>query len=201
VTTTFPANGKFSEKQRKVYSAVLTANTAVMTSLKPGVKWPDMHLLAERHILTALRDDCGILHGDIDAMLAARLCAVFMPHGLGHFLGMDVHDVGGYLPGHPPRSTEPGLRSLRTARVMEPRMFITIEPGCYFIDTLLDEALANPAHAQYINADKLAEYRGFGGVRIEDDVLVTDTGCENFSADLPRTVAEIEAFMANRDKK
>jgi len=122
-----------------------------------------------------------------------------MPHGLGHFLGMDVHDVGGYLPGHPARSTEPGLRSLRTSRVMEPRMFITIEPGCYFIDTLLDEALANPSHAQFINADKLAEYRGFGGVRIEDDVLVTENGCENFSADLPRTVAEIEEFMSKNN--
>jgi Xaa-Pro dipeptidase len=108
-----------------------------------------MHRLAETIILRALRDDCKILTGDIDDMMAARLGAVFMPHGLGHFLGLDVHDCGGYnvveyhtllfsficiLQGCPARSTEPGLRSLRTARVMHPRMFITVEPGCYFID-------------------------------------------------------------------
>jgi len=199
VTTTFPANGKFSQRQKLVYNAVLNANQSVMAALKPGVAWPDMHRLAEKTILRALRDDCKILTGDIDEMMAARLGAVFMPHGLGHFLGLDVHDCGGYNVGHPARSTEPGLRSLRTARVMQPRMFITVEPGCYFIDPLLDDALANPNHSKFINANELKNYRGMGGVRIEDDVLITENGCENYTK-VPRTVEAIEAYMKENNE-
>ena len=92
-----------------------------------------------------------------------------MPHGLGHLIGLDTHDVGGYLSDTPPRSQRPGLSKLRTARVVEAGMVLTVEPGCYFIDLLLDRALSNPAQARFLVADRLAELRGSGGVRLEDD--------------------------------
>lgn len=193
ITCSFPANGKFTSDQKLVYNAVLAARDAVMNAAKPGVAWTDMHLLANRTMLAALRDG-GLLVGDVDDMIAAGLNEVFQPHGLGHLLGLDVHDVGGYLDGHPPRPTQPGIRKLRTARRLLVGMVLTVEPGCYFIDCLLDAALANPEQAKFLVNEKLQRFRGFGGVRIEDDVLVTETGLENFT-DVPRTVEEIEDWM------
>lgn len=197
ITCSFPANGKFTEKQKAIYEAVLRSCRAVMSAMKPGVWWPDMHRLADRIHLEELAR-IGILSGSVDAMLQAHLGAVFMPHGLGHFLGIDVHDVGGYPEGVE-RIDEPGLRSLRTARHLEPGMVLTVEPGIYFIDHLLDEALADPARSCFFNRDVLQHYRGFGGVRIEEDVVVTDSGTELLTC-VPRTVEEIEACMAGSDK-
>jgi Xaa-Pro dipeptidase len=119
--------------------------------------------------------------------------AVFMPHGLGHFMGCDVHDVGGYPEGVT-RINEPGLKSLRTARVLCEGMVLTIEPGIYFIQHLLDQALANPAQACFINREMLQRFHGFGGVRIEDNVLITSSGTELLTK-VPRTVEEIENWM------
>jgi Xaa-Pro dipeptidase len=131
-----------------------------------------------------------------DLVHTFRLGAVFMPHGLGHFLGIDTHDVGGYLPGHPPRSPLQGLKSLRTARILQENMVLTVEPGCYFIDHLLDEALEESnLLSQYLNAHLLQEYRGYGGVRLEDVVTVTSVGVNNFTL-CPRIVAEVEHVMA-----
>jgi len=196
ITCSFPANGKFTAEQRLIYEAVLAASRAVMAALKPGVSWKDMHLLAERVSLEALKAG-GLLTGDVDEMMAARLGAVFMPHGLGHFLGLDVHDVHGYPEGggHPGRPAEPGLRSLRTARTMESRMVLTIEPGIYFGDYNLDTALADPALSRFMVPEVIARYRGFGGVRIEDDIVITDDGME-LMTDVPRTVDEIEKIMS-----
>uniref|UniRef100_F6Y2H3 Xaa-Pro dipeptidase n=1 Tax=Equus caballus TaxID=9796 RepID=F6Y2H3_HORSE len=197
ITCSFPANGKFTADQKAIYEAVLRSCRAVMSAMKPGVWWPDMHRLADRiHLEELVR--IGVLSGSIDTMLQAHLGAVFMPHGLGHFLGIDVHDVGGYPEGVE-RIDEPGLRSLRTARRLEPGMVLTVEPGIYFIDHLLDEALADPARACFFNRDVLQRFRGFGGVRIEEDVVVTNSGMELLTC-VPRTVEEIEACMAGRDK-
>ncbi|XP_023393464.1 xaa-Pro dipeptidase, partial [Pteropus vampyrus] len=162
ITCSYPANGKFTENQKAIYEAVLRSCRAVMSTMKPGVWWPDMHRLADRIHLEELAR-IGILNGSIDAMVQAHLGAVFMPHGLGHFLGIDVHDVGGYPEGVE-RIDEPGLRSLRTARHLEPGMVLTVEPGIYFIDHLLDEALADPARACFFNREVLQRFRGFGGV-------------------------------------
>ena len=128
--------------------------------------------------------------------MAANIGAVFMPHGLGHFLGIDTHDVGGYV-GGAARPEKAGYARLRTTRVLAAGMYITVEPGCYFIDMLLDEALADPARAPYLCAPAIAPFRGTGGVRIEDDVLVTAGGCENFTL-APRTVEDVEAACAGR---
>jgi Xaa-Pro dipeptidase len=138
----------------------------------------------------------GLVVGDLDEAMAANIGAVFMPHGLGHFLGIDTHDVGGY-PGSSKRPELAGYARLRTTRTLEENMYITVEPGCYFIDVLLDEALADPARGKFLNAAAIQPYRGTGGVRIEDDVLVTATGCENFTL-APRTPEDVEAACAGK---
>ncbi|KAH9376446.1 hypothetical protein HPB48_010615 [Haemaphysalis longicornis] len=196
ITCSFPANGRFTADQRGVYEAVLAASRAVLDAIRPGVSWPDMHRLAERRILEGLRS-MGVLKGDVNAMMEARLGATFMPHGLGHLMGLDVHDVGGYLSGDPARPTEPGLKSLRTARTLQAGMVLTVEPGCYFIDVLLDEALESAKLKDFLVPEVLRRFRKFGGVRIEDDVLITDDGHEMLTQ-VPRTVAEIEALMSER---
>ncbi|CAJ0948675.1 unnamed protein product, partial [Mesorhabditis belari] len=196
VTTSFPVNGKFTDKQKIIYNAVLDANRVILREAKPGVRWAAMHKLSEKVILEHLVK-AGLLHGDVDAMVESRLGAVFMPHGLGHFMGLDVHDCGGYLGDAEPRYKEPGLKSLRTTRTLQERMVITIEPGCYFIDFLLDAAFADPKLNQFMNKERIAEFRGSGGVRIEDDVVIWAKGNENMSQ-VPRTVEEIEHFMADR---
>lgn len=133
ITVTFPVNGKFTAQQKLIYEAVLKSNEAVFKAGKPGTSWADMHLLSNRVLLEELKNG-GLLQGSVDEMMHEDLAAIFQPHGLGHFLGLDVHDVGGYLDGCPERSSRPGLKSLRTSRTLEKNMVLTIEPGCYFID-------------------------------------------------------------------
>ncbi|KAK1785390.1 hypothetical protein P4O66_018771, partial [Electrophorus voltai] len=207
ITCSFPASGKFTPDQKAIYEAVFKSSRAVLDALKPGVKWTDMHRLADRVHLEELVK-VGILHGSVEDMQKEHLGAVFMPHGLGHLLGIDVHDVGGYPEVSDKhngtqgveRIDEPGLKSLRMGRLVQERMVLTVEPGIYFIDHLLDRALASDAQCRFINADVLARFRGFGGVRIEDDVAVTANGVELLTC-VPRTVEEIEDFMADRDEK
>jgi len=138
--------------------------------------------------------ELNILTGDIDEMAKAHVAAIFMPHGLGHLLGLETHDVGGY-PAGTNRIDEPGIRSLRCGRKLEEGMVLTVEPGIYFIDPLLDKALNDPQQSKFFNKEVLAKYRGFGGVRLEDDIVVTRNGLENFTK-CPRTVEEIESVMA-----
>ena len=163
ITCSFPVNGKFTNDQRKIYNAVLKSSRAVMSALKPGVSWVDMHLLADETHLKELIS-CGLLHGDLKEMMRERLGAIFMPHGLGHFMGIDTHDVGGYQKHTPARPTHSGLKSLRTARILEPEMVITVEPGIYFIDVLLDKALNDPKLSKFLVHEEIARFRSFGGV-------------------------------------
>ncbi|CAN4084908.1 unnamed protein product [Withania somnifera] len=149
--------------------------------------------LAERVILESLKKG-HLLVGDVDKMMAERLGAVFMPHGLGHLLGVDTHDPGGYLKGAE-RQKEPGLSALRMGRKLLKGMVITVEPGCYFIDALLLPSLESPAVSEFFNHVEISRFRAFGGVRIESDVCVTSSGCVNMSK-CPRKIEEIEAVMA-----
>jgi len=191
ITRTYPVNGKFTKNQRLIYEAVREAQQAVMDAMKPGVRWPDMHQLAERVIIKHLRQ-IGILHnGTEEEMFAAHVGSVFMPHGLGHLLGLLVHDVGGYPKDGPKRGITPGVKYLRTSRALEAGMVITVEPGVYFNDPTLDKALKNADQKKFINEDVLNQFRGSGGVRLEDDVLVTKDGAENLTV-LPITPDEIE---------
>lgn len=192
IACTFPVDGKFTPNQASIYSLVLKANRSVVSAMKPGVEWTDMHLLAEKVIIEGLID-LQVLQGNSEEIQNKRIGAVFFPHGLGHLLGHDTHDVGGYICGHQ-RSTEPGIRCLRTRRTLEAGMIITVEPGIYFIDVAIEQALCNEDFRRFFGP-RLEEFRGFGGVRIEDDVLVTEHGAEILT-NVPRTVEEIERVMA-----
>ncbi|VAI57333.1 unnamed protein product [Triticum turgidum subsp. durum] len=193
ITCSYPINGKFNSNQAIVYNAVLKAHNAVISHMQPGLKWVDMHKLAEQTILESLKNE-KIIHGDIADMMARRLGAVFMPHGLGHLLGIDTHDPGGYPEGLE-RPKEPGLSSLRTIRELKEGMVITVEPGCYFIDALLRPARDDPISSKFFNWEEIEKYKSFGGVRIESDLYVTAQGCKNLT-NCPRETWEIEAVMA-----
>ncbi|KAG5243463.1 hypothetical protein OIU77_030549 [Salix suchowensis] len=193
ITCSFPVNGKFTSDQSLIYNAVLDAHNAVIAEMKPGASWVDMHKLAEKVILESLKNGC-IIVGNVDDMMVERLGAVFMPHGLGHFLGIDTHDPGGYLKGLE-KLKEPGLKSLRTIRELQEGMVITVEPGCYFIDALLAPAMEGSNTAKFFDREGISRFKGFGGVRIESDVHVTAGGCQNMTK-CPRQIFEIEAVMA-----
>lgn len=205
VTTSFPVNGKFTQKQKDIYNLVLKCNRAVFAELKPGVNWKQMHLLSEKVMLDGLLE-LGIVTGDVNEMLEGRLGFIFQPHGLGHLIGLDVHDAGGYLEGvccTPERDQRPGLKNVRTARDMQEGMCMTIEPGCYFRDFLIDGEFDKTKiniDLKYLNLEKIREYqKEVNGVRIEDVVAITKDGCELLSFGVPRTTEEIEACMRGDD--
>ncbi|VFQ59383.1 unnamed protein product [Cuscuta campestris] len=193
ITCSYPVNGKFTPDQALIYNAVLDAHDAVISTLKPGICWVDMHKLAEKVILESLKKG-NLLEGDVETMMGERLGAVFMPHGLGHFLGIDTHDVGGYLKGAE-RPKEPGLNSLRTSRELSEGMVITVEPGCYFIEALLLPAMESSKTSKFFKHEEINRFRGSGGVRIESDVRITANGCINMTK-CPRKIEDIEAVMA-----
>ncbi|XP_002735088.1 xaa-Pro dipeptidase-like [Saccoglossus kowalevskii] len=193
ITCSFPVNGKFTPDQKIIYEAVYKSSRAVMNAVKPGTSWVDMHKLSERVMLQELLQH-GLLKGDIDELMENRIGTLFMPHGLGHFMGLDVHDVGGFPEGVE-RIDQPGLRSLRTTRNLEEGMVLTIEPGCYFIAPVLEAALENPEQSKFLCREVIERFMNFGGVRIEDDIVITADGMELLTC-VPRTVEEIEAFMA-----
>lgn len=198
ITCSFPVNGKFTDDQKLIYNAVLKANLAVQKACKPGVEWATMHKLSNRVLLEELKEG-GLLRGDVDEMMKVHLGAIFMPHGLGHLMGLDVHDVGGYPEGVE-RIDEPGIKNLRTTRKLEKGMVLTIEPGCYFIEPLLNAAMKNDEQKKFLVPEVIGRFRGHGGVRIEDDVAVTANGIEVLTV-VPRTVEEIENFMAQSRRK
>merc|ERR1712232_1347575 len=191
ITCSYPSNGKFTKEQIDIYESVLSAVKAVESQLKPGISWPDMHIEAEKAFLKVLKER-GYIQGEIEEMMKVRLGALFMPHGLGHFLGLDTHDVGGYNEGCPTRSDLPGLKSLRTARVLEEGMVLTVEPGVYFIKALLEPAFSDNTFNSFLIKDKIEPLLNFGGVRIEDDIVITSDGMENFTR-CPREIKDIEA--------
>ncbi len=150
---------------KKITLYFLLLLSAVLKRLKPGVSWKEMQIQSERALLEHLIKG-GLIKGDIDEMMEARLSATFLPCGMGHLMGCDVHDVGGYNKGAPSRPTEPALRNLRTARTIEANMVLTVEPGCYFIKMLIDKAKADPKLSKFLVVDRLDQFANFGGVSL-----------------------------------
>ena len=188
ISATFPVNGKFTDKQRDIYNIVLKANRGVIAAMKPGItKCAELDTLSKKIILEGLQE-IGILKKDYtpDQLFDAGLAKIFMPHSIGHLLGLDVHDVG-YK-----------SISYKSNNVLENGMFITVEPGIYFIDFLMDEAEQSIELSKYINVEKLEEYRGFGGVRIEDDVMIGEDDVESYQKILPRDVEDVEKYMSEK---
>jgi len=201
ITRTVPVGGKFTEKQADVYAIVLKAQEKAIQAIKPGIKNRDVHLRAVSVIAAGLKE-LGVMQGDIDEAVKQGAHALFMPHGLGHMMGLDVHDMedlGENYVGYDQdtkRSDQFGLAYLRLARELKPGYVITIEPGTYFIPALIDQWQKEQKHKDFINYDKLQEYRDFGGIRIEDDIVVTETGYRILGKPIPKTIAEIEEITA-----
>ena len=197
LTRTTPVGGKFSQRQKEIYEIVLKANTESIKAAGPGISNRDLHLNACKIIASGMKD-LGFMKGDIDEGVAAGAHALFMPHGLGHMMGLDVHDMealGENYVGYNDevkRSTQFGLRSLRFALPYKPGHVFTVEPGIYFIPELVAKWKAEGINREFINFDKVESYLDFGGIRIEDDVLITSGGARPLGKIAPKTVAEIE---------
>jgi len=201
ITRTVPVGGKFTEKQKKIYEIVLHAHETAIQNIKPGIMFKDIHLQSAAVIASGLKE-AGLMKGDMDAAVQAGAHALFFPHGLGHMIGLDVHDMedlGEDFVGYDhtvERSSQFGLAYLRLAKKLEPGNVLTVEPGVYFIPALIDQWAAENKFDQFIDYAKVEEYRDFGGIRIEDDVLVTQDGSQVLGKSIPRTVEEVEKITA-----
>jgi len=198
VTRTIPVGGTFSSQQRAIYEAVLRAQMGAIAAIKPGVPYRDVHLGAAKSFVTDLMS-LGLMKGNADEAVAAGAHALFFPHGLGHMMGMDVHDmenlgedIVGYGEGYK-RSTQFGLNYLRLARPLEAGFVLTVEPGLYFIPALIDQWKAKKTNAAFINFKEVDKFRDARGYRIEDDVLVTPAGARVLGPPIPKTAADVEA--------
>ncbi len=200
ITRTYPVGGRFSARQKDIYEIVLKANTETIKASRPGITYKEVHLMAAKIIAGGLKE-LGIMKGDTDAAVAAGAHALFFPHGLGHMLGLDVHDMEGLgennvgYDAEVKRSDQFGLAYLRMGRKLEPGFVVTNEPGCYFIPALIDQWKGEGKHESFINYDRVEQFRGFGGVRIEDDVLITADGSRVLGTPIPKTVQEVEDTM------
>lgn len=201
ITRSVPVGGKFSSRQKDIYEAVLAAQTLVPSLIAPGVKYSDIHIAAVSRLASALKE-LGLMKGNVQDAVAQGAMGMFMPHGLGHMMGLDVHDMENYGENYVGydkknvRSTQFGLASLRLGRELQEGFVLTNEPGCYFIPELIDKWRAEGKCKDYIDYDKVEQYKDFGGIRIEDDLLVTKNGCRLLGKYIPKTVAEIEEQMS-----
>jgi len=202
-TRTMPVTGKFTQRQKEIYSIVEACHDYVLEVAKPGVKYMDVHFAICR-MLTERLKELGLMKGDTDEAVAAGAHAMFLPHGLGHMMGMDVHDMEGlgqiyvgFDDETRPNLEQFGTNCLRMGRKLEEGFVVTDEPGIYFIPALIDEWKASGHCKEFLCFDKLETYKDFGGIRIEDDVLITKDGCR-FLGDkrIPYHIAELEAFMS-----
>jgi len=206
-TRTMPVNGKFSQRQLEIYSIVEACHDYVLEVAKPGVKYADVHFAVCR-LMTERLKELGLMKGDTDAAVAAGAHAMFLPHGLGHMMGMDVHDMEGlgqiyvgFDDETRPNLEQFGTNCLRMGRRLEEGFVLTDEPGIYFIPALIDDWKASGHCKEFLNFEKLETYKDFGGIRIEDDILITKEGCRFLgSKRIPYHPKDVEAFMANNNQ-
>lgn len=201
-TRTMPVGGKFSPLQRDVYNVLVSAFEHAIELIKPDVRYLDVHLAACRRLTEGLKE-LGFMKGDVDEAVASGAHALFMPHGLGHQMGLDVHDMEGLgetavgYDSQTERSTQFGLASLRMGKKLRKGHVITCEPGIYFIPALLDKWEREHINSSFIDYDKVRSMATFGGMRVEDDILVTETGHKVLGGHrIPYTADQIEEFMA-----
>ena len=202
-TRTYPTGGKFTPRQRDIYQLVYECNEHAFSITRPGISYLDVHLSVARRMLQGL-SDLALVSGEIDGMVEAGIAGLFMPHGLGHNMGLDVHDmedlgenIVGYAPGQQ-RSSQLGLGSLRMARPLVKGNVVTDEPGIYFIPDLIRQWKEQGTDKGYVNYSRLESYFDFGGIRLEDDVLITDNGARRLGANrLPIAPDDVEAAMAS----
>ena len=203
-TRTVPVGGKFSARQKDIYEIVLEAETKAIEAIRPGVTYQSIHFMAAEIIGNGLKS-LGLMKGNIPEAVAAGAHAMFFPHGLGHMMGLDVHDMedlGENYVGYDDetkRSTTFGTAFLRLGRRLKPGFVLTVEPGIYFIPALIQKWESEGKFKEYINFDKAKEYIGFGGIRIEDDVLVTPDGYRLLGKPIPKTVAEVEGMVLSTE--
>lgn len=203
-TRTMPVNGKFTQRQLEIYSIVEACHDYTLELAKPGVKYADVHFAICRLMFDRLKE-LGLAKGNTEEAVRAGAHAMFLPHGLGHMMGMDVHDMEnldqinvGFDEETRPNLEQFGTNCLRMGRRLEEGFVVTDEPGIYFIPALIDEWKAKKHCAEYLNFDKLETYKDFGGIRIEDDVLITKDSCRFIGKDrIPYHPKDVEAFMAN----
>ncbi len=197
ITRTFPVSGKYTTKQREIYEIVLQAQMTAIEQLRPGILYRDVHLNAAKVIAEGLKA-LGLMKGDMEEAVRQGAHALFFPHGLGHMMGLDVHDMEnlgeqyvGYAEGQQ-RSDQFGLAYLRLARSLEQGFVLTVEPGIYFIPELFDKWKSAKKFTSFINYEKAEAYLGFGGIRIEDDVLISSEGHRVLGKPIPKTIKEVE---------
>ena len=203
-TRTMPVNGKFTQRQLEIYSIVEACHDYVLEVAKPGVKYMDVHFAVCRMMTERLKE-LGLMRGDTEEAVRAGAHAMFLPHGLGHMMGMDVHDMEGLGQTYVgfddetrPNLEQFGTNCLRMGRRLEEGFVVTDEPGIYFIPALIDEWRAKGHCAEFLNFDLLETYKDFGGIRIEDDVLITKDGCRFLGQKhIPYHPQELETFMKN----
>ena len=203
-TRTYPVNGKFTQRQKEIYSIVEDCHDLTLQLAKPGVKYFDVHLGVCK-LMTDRLKELGLMKGNTDDAVAAGAHAMFLPHGLGHMMGMDVHDMEGlgqiyvgFDEETRPNLEQFGTNCLRMGRRLQEGFVVTDEPGIYFIPALIDEWRQKGLFTDYINYDKLETYKDFGGIRIEDDVLITKDGCRFLGKDrIPYHIADVEEFMSH----
>lgn len=201
-TRTYPTSGKFTAKQREIYQIVCDCNEFAFSMTRPGISYREVHLKTMHLMLEGLRA-LDIVRGDVQDMVEAGIAGLFMPHGLGHNMGLDVHDMEDYGENYvgydddQKRSSQLGLGSLRMARKLVPGNVITDEPGIYFIPALIEKWKSEKTDRGFVNYQKLESYYDFGGIRLEDDVLVTADGARRLGKErLPISPDDVEAAMA-----
>ncbi|MDD6494711.1 MAG: aminopeptidase P family protein [Bacteroidales bacterium] len=202
-TRTMPVNGKYTQRQKEIYDIVDECHDLALEVSKPGVKYFDVHLAVCRRMTERLKE-LGLMKGDVDDAVEQGAHAMFLPHGLGHMMGMDVHDMEGLGQIHVgfdeetrPRLEQFGTNCLRMGRRLEEGFVITDEPGIYFIPALIDDWKAKGHCKDFINYDLLETYKDFGGIRIEDDILITENGCRFIGEKvIPYHTADVERYMA-----
>ena len=201
ITRTTPVGGKFSQLQKDIYEIVLKANTESIASAGPGNSNLQLHLKACKIIASGMKE-LGLMKGDIDEAVAAGAHALFMPHGLGHMMGLDVHDMEGLgednvgYSNEVKRSSQFGLAFLRFALPFKPGHVFTVEPGCYFIPELIARWKGEKKFSEFINYGKIDSYMSIGGIRIEDNVLITEKGHKLLGKPIPKTVKDVEAICS-----